>query len=352
MGKLFEQTTSFENLHKATWAVFKGKRKRFGANQIFFNLEKEIFKLRQQLKEQSYKPGVYRSFWIYEPKPRYISASSLKDRIVHHAVVQVIAPLFEKRFIYHSYACREGKGNHKALKQFVAWSRKTKYCLMLDIQKFFASIDHEILKQDIRRVISDKSLLRLIDCIIDHSNDQEVVRSYFPGDDLFTPQDRRKGIPIGNLTSQFLANVFLDRIDHFIKDKCRLRYYLRYVDDLAICHNDKSYLSDLKAIIKAELLDMRLILNRGKSRVRRLSEGISFLGFVVRPSSVRLASSTIQRGRLRVHRLKHKFAMGHVSLNEVKQALLASGAHAAHGDSYYLRTKLFHGPFVRVCRSV
>ena len=342
-----EQVVTFENLHRAAWNVFKGKRKNITANKIFFSLETELLKLQKDLICGEYRPGKYRGFWIYDPKPRYISASPLRDRIVHHSIIQVINPIFEKRFIYHSYACREGKGNHRAVKQFAQWVRQTKYALMLDIRKFFASIDHDILKLELRRGITDKSLLELIDVIIDCSNEQEASHVYFPGDELFTPFVRRKGIPIGNLTSQFLANVFMDRIDHFVKDKCGIKRYLRYVDDLAICHREKALLSDLRDCIKEHLFEMRLSLNEGKSRVRQVAEGINFLGFVVTPKYLRLAAPTLRKNRRRVSTLRKKYYQGNMSLSEVKQCLVASGAHAAHGDTWGLRTKIWHGPFCR-----
>ena len=127
MGKLFQRIVSFENLYSAAWEVFRGKRSYHKANQLFLNLEPILLKLQAELLDDSYRTGVYRTFWIFDPKPRMISASSLRDRIVHHAVVRVIEPIFEKRFIYHSYACRKGKGNYRALQQFIRWARNTKY---------------------------------------------------------------------------------------------------------------------------------------------------------------------------------------------------------------------------------
>ncbi len=216
-GNLWDKVTSFENLHRAFYQVLRGKRRSPGACALFVNLEKNLFALQKELISHRYIPGDYHTFWINEPKSRLISAAPVRDRIVHHALVNVIEPIFEPRFIYHSYACRKCKGTHRGLRQFVKWVRSSRYVLKMDIRKFFPTVDHEILKTCIRRAVKDPEVLRLCDLIIDRSNDQEQVIQYFPGDDLFTPVTCRKGIPIGNLTSQFFANVYLDALDHFIK---------------------------------------------------------------------------------------------------------------------------------------
>ncbi len=332
MGRTFDEVVRFENLHAAAWQVFRGKRARMGANRIFQNLEKHLFDLQDELKSGEYRTGAYRSFWIREPKPRLISAAPLRDRIVHHAVVQVIEPIFERRFIHHSYACRRGKGNHRAIEQFVKWARSRKHTLTLDVKKFFPSIDHAVLKAEIRRGIQDRALLGLLDTIIDGSNPQEPVDAWFEGDDLLTPLQRRHGLPIGNLTSQFLANVFMDRIDHLVKDRLRIRNYLRYVDDLAVFSDDPGELRAVRAEISQELGLMRLRLNEGKSRLRRVGEGLTFLGFVVTPTQLRLAQSAMRRARQRGRALTQGYAAGDLDLADARASWDAWRAHAAHGD--------------------
>jgi hypothetical protein len=268
--------------------------------------------------------------------------------VVHHAVVRVIEPLFERRFIHHSYACRTGKGNHRALAQFVEWARSKRYTLMLDIYRFFPTIDHELLKAEVRRGLHDRPLLRLVDLIIDGSNPQETVPlAWFPGDDLFTPSSRRRGLPIGNLTSQFLANVLLDRVDHLVKDRLRAKRYLRYVDDLAVFHDDPAFLRDVHGAVVAELADMRLRLNAGKSRLRQVKEGLSFLGFTVTPKQVRLAAPAVRRHRARLRQLQVAYASGQVPLDDVRARLGAFRAHAEHGDTFRLRARAARAAFVR-----
>jgi len=352
VGHLWKRLVSIENLYCAAYRVLRGKRGQVQAGDFFHDLEHNLFRLERELKSRSYEPGPYRTFWISEPKPRMISAAPFCDRVVHHALVNVIEPVFERRFIHHSYACRTGKGTHRALDRFVAWGRGTRYVLKMDIRKFFPTLDHEILKETIRRTIKDPHVLWLCDLIIDRSNEQENILQYFPGDNLLTPIERRRGLPIGNLTSQFFANVYLDLLDHFLKDGLRVRKYIRYVDDMCIFHEDKSYLSNVRACVSEFLPCLRLRLNEGKSRIRQLKEGIEFLGFVVLPDRIRLNQRALQRERRRIRRLKQEYAEGLVSWDNVKESLQAWNAHAAHGDTWRMRGDVFSNAVFRSSATV
>lgn len=351
MGSLFDRAVTFENLHAAAWEVFRGKRDKLHAQRFFAGLEKNLFALQDELRTGSYRPGPYRTFWIHDPKPRLISAAPLRDRVVHHAVVRVVEPIFEKRFIHDSYACRPGKGNHRALRRFVGWARAHRYVLMLDVHRFFPSIDHEVLKAEIRRGLGDERLLRLLDTVIDGSNPQERVLRWFPGDDLFTPLERRRGLPIGNLTSQWLANVLLDRVDHLVKDRLRMKRYLRYVDDAALFHDDREVLADARAAIVNELAAMRLSLNARKSRLRQCREGLTFLGFVVTPKHVRLAQSAVRRARAQGRALVHDYARGQVDLETVRCSWVSWLAHVGQGDTQGLVRSVARGRVFRATPS-
>jgi retron-type reverse transcriptase len=342
VGELWDQLTAFDNLYRAAYRTLRGKRGKVQAGDFFFALEGNLLRLQRELRAHEYRPGGYRSFWITDPKPRLISAAPFRDRVVHHALVNVIEPVFERRFIHHSYACRMGKGTHRALRQFVDWARSSRYVLKMDVKKFFPSIDHALLKERIRHTVKDPHVLWLCDVIVDHSNDQEPVMQHFPGDDLFTPLSRRRGIPIGNLTSQFFGNVYLDALDHFVKEQLRVHRYLRYVDDFCCCHDDKALLTDLRAAIAEFLLGLRLRLNEGKSRVRQVKEGIEFLGFVVFPEHLRLNQTAIRRQRRRLRRLQRAYADGALKWNEVAASVRAWNAHALHGTTWRLRTDLLH----------
>ena len=341
IGNIWADIIAFENLHRAAYQVLRGKRGQVQAGEFHIDLEDNLFQLHEELKTYAYEPGPYRTFWISDPKPRLISAAPFRDRVVHHALVNIIEPIFERRFINHSYACRTGKGTHKALDQFVKWSRSTCYCLKMDIRKFFPSLDHEVLKEIIRRSLKDTEVLWVCDLVIDHSNEQEPIVLHFPGDDLITPLERRHGLPIGNLTSQFFANVYLDRLDHFIKDRLRVKRYLRYVDDFCIFHDDKSHLTELREDVLEFLFGLRLSLNEGKSRIRQLKEGIEFLGFVIHPDYMRLNQRGVRRQRKRMKQLQSDLSHGVLVWDDVKASLQAWNAHAEYGDTWRLREMVF-----------
>ncbi len=202
---LYPRVYSFENLLLASRKAQLGKRSQQNVGRFNFFLEQNLVQLQKELQEKTYQPGSYQTFTIFEPKKRMISAAPYRDRVVHHALCNVIEPLIEPSFIFDSYANRKGKGTHKALDRYKAFARKNRYVLKCDIKDYFPSIDHELLKTLLRKKIGCKNTLWLIEQIIDNSNPQKEVHQIFPSDDLFTQIERRKGLPIGNLTSQFFC---------------------------------------------------------------------------------------------------------------------------------------------------
>ncbi len=325
---LWEEIVSFENLHNAFYQVLKGKRAKPIAGNIFKNLEAELLNLQDELVSGSYIPGSYNSFWINEPKKRLISAAPIRDRIVHHALMNVLEPVFEKRFIYDSYACRKNKGTHKALEKFIKWSRNSKFVLKMDIKKFFPSIDHEILKNTIVRFVKDRKTINLIHLIIDCSNKQEEVVEYFEGDTIFTPIERKKGLLIGNLTSQWLGNLYLDPMDHFIKEKLKIRKFVRYVDDFVCFSDSKEQLKDALSEIAGFLVAYRLKMHSGKSRIMQLKEGIEFLGFIIRPDSIRLKPQNLKLLKKRMENQKNLLEKGIITQEKINNSILSWKAHA------------------------
>jgi retron-type reverse transcriptase len=344
-GGLWPQVVALENLHRAAYAVLRGKRSRASAGDFFRDLEGQLLRLQRELVERRYAPGGYRIFWIRDPKRRLISAAPFRDRVVHHALVQVIEPVFERRFVATSYACRAGKGTHRALRRFVGWARETGWVLQLDVHRFFPSLDHAILKDRIRRAVKDPAVLWLCDAIIDGSNPQEPVDGWYPGDDLLAPLARRRGLPIGNLTSQFFANVYLDALDHHVKERLRVARYLRYVDDLACFDRDRERLRELRGEIAECLLGLRLRLNEGKSRLRRVSEGVGFLGFVVTPDRVRLGPKAVRRGRRRMRALRAAWREGSLDAAGVRRHLVPWAAHLAQGTTRGLLRSALAAPW-------
>jgi len=290
--------------------------------------------------DRSYQPGAYDSFYIYEPKKRLISAAPFRDRVVHHALCNVIAPLFESSFIFDTYANRIDKGTHRAIKRFQKYLRSYRYVLKCDIKKYFPSIDHEILKAEIRRKIADQQTLWLIDLIIDSSNPQEPVLDYFPGDDLLTPIERRKGLPIGNLTSQFFANVFLNRFDHFVAEVLGLSAYIRYVDDSVTFSDYKNELVEVLYKSEKFLAPFRLKLKHSKCHIFRTDVGIEFLGQRVYPTHRLLKKSNVKRFCKRLSKFELKIVSGEMSRQEAQQRIASWLGHARQADTFRLRRSL------------
>jgi retron-type reverse transcriptase len=241
-SNLYESICAFENLLQGASKAQRGKRFKASTARFNFFLERELLTLQNELLTQRYRPGAYTTFTIREPKTRLISAAPYRDRVVHHALCNVIEPLFERTFIYDSYACRQAKGTHAAVERFSRFCRQYRDIFKADLAQYFPSIDHDILFAILSRTIRDRRTRWLIRQIIDASNPQPPVLHYFPGDDLFMPITRRKGLPIGNLASQLFANIYLNGFDHFVKETLRCRAYIRYCDDFVVFSDDKQAL--------------------------------------------------------------------------------------------------------------
>ncbi|WP_409333528.1 RNA-directed DNA polymerase [Cuspidothrix issatschenkoi] len=215
------------------------------------------------------------------------------------------------------------------------------YFARLLIKKYFPSIDHIILKELIRRKIKCSDTLWLIDTIINNSNEQETVIDYFPGDDLLTPVTRRKGLPIGNLTSQFFANIYLNSLDHFVKDKLKICKYVRYVDDFALFSDERELLADARLAIEEYLAKLRLKIHPIKSQLFATKIGASFLGFRIFADKIRVRNSNLHQARRRLKRLQTDYLQGRIELEKVNQSLQSWFAHLEHGDTWQLRQQIF-----------
>ena len=345
---LFERITSFRNLLLASRKARKGKRGQGNVGRFEVGLEKELLLLQEELVARTYTPGAYKEFYIYEPKKRMISAAPYRDRVVHHALCNVIAPIFERTFIYDTYANRRGKGTHKAIDRYQQFCRRTRYVLKCDIKKYFPSVDHEILKVLVRKSISCPQTLELIDKIIDASNKQEEVIEYFPEDNLFTPLARRCGLPIGNLTSQFLATVYLNPLDHFVKERLHCRRYVRYVDDFVLFSDDSKELWLWKHEMEQFLEQLRLRMHERKSRVYRVTDGIEFLGHRIFPEFRLLKKKNIARFRRRLHKMGELYAKGKLTAQDVSCRVQSWVAHARHSNTHRLRASILeYAQFIR-----
>ncbi|MBL8424303.1 MAG: RNA-directed DNA polymerase [Candidatus Accumulibacter phosphatis] len=343
LDDLFGEIASFRALREAALRAVRGKRHKPGAAVFFANIEREVLRLERQLNAGTWRPGAYRTFEVQDPKPRQVSAAPFRDRVVQHALCAVIEPLFERGFIDDSFANRVGKGTHRAVARYEQFRNRYRHVLRCDIYRYFPAIDHEILKRDLRRRIACAPTLRVIDAIIDASNPQEPVNRYFPGDDLFSPLARRRGLPIGNLTSQLFANIYLDGLDHYVKEVLRAPY-LRYVDDFALFDDDRQVLDDWRCTLGRYLEGRRLVLHPRKTVILPSGEPSAFLGLVVMSGNRRaLPEENVRRFRNRLRSLRDRWRAGTVTQEEVEQRVGSWVAHAAHADTWRLRRAIFRG---------
>ena len=318
---LFDGIASFPALVSAARRAARGKRDKPGAAAFLANLEKEILRLERELESGRYRPGRYKTIEIFDPKHRIVSAAPFRDRVVHHALCAVCEPIFDRGFIHDSYANRKGKGTHRAIARYERFRDRFHHVLRCDIYRYFPAIDHEILKRDLRRRIACPRTLALASRIIDASNPQEPVHAYFPGDDLFAPFGRPRGLPIGNLTSQVFANIYLNGLDHFCKEILRAKGYLRYADDFALFHDEPGRLEEWRHRIEKFLEGRRLRLHPDKTCIARTDEPAVFLGFVLLPGGKRrLPEENIRRFRNRLRGLRARWRAGGVTREDIEPA--------------------------------
>jgi len=329
---LFDSICSFENLMAAARAAERGRRLNDHVGRFRTRMEAEVLRLRKELTNGIYQPGSYREFWIREPKERMISAAPYRDRVVHHAVCRVVMPLFERKMIADLYSNRPGKGTHAAIRRCQHWCRKYRYVLKCDVTKYFPSMDHAVLKQAIRRTIRCQDTLRLMDAIIDNSNLQEAVCTVFPGDDIAEAAERRVGLPIGNLTSQWFGGIYLTAFDHWVQETLRAGAYVRYVDDFLLFSDDKVQLREWRQAICERLHMHRVRLNERKSRVYRVQDGVTFLGQRVWPGRRRLARANVARVRRRLRAQADLYRAGQLAKDSLIQRWASWKGHALQAD--------------------
>ena len=337
-NKLYGKLCSYENLLLAFKKTRKGKTKKQYVIEFERNLEFNLKVLQFELINKTYQPKKLKLFIIRDPKTRKICKSAFKDRIVHHAIVNLLEPIYEKMFIYDSYASRKNKGQHKALERFNHFVRKVSlngkklkgikdnnyvcgYCFKADIKKYFDNVNHDILINILRKNIKDEKFIWLIQQILNNSPKQEGRLE--------------KSMPLGNYTSQFFANVYLNELDYFVKYKLRIKYYIRYVDDFVILDNNEDILEYYKEEINNFLKNiLKIELHKDKSKIIPLHGGIHFLGFrnfyyyrLLKKSNIR----QIKRNLISWNKL---------SKEEFNIRINGWNAHANHGNNYNLIKKL------------
>ena len=322
IGHLYQEITSLDNLFQA-WEEFKkGKRKKLDIGNFERHLEDNIFDLQKELESKTYRHSSYTGFYIRDPKVRHIHKAVVKDRIVHHALFKVLNPIFEPTFISSSFSCRKDYGTHKGFKKLVKDARAVSknytqdvWSLKCDVKKFFDSVDHEILLDLIGRKIKDLDIMWLL---------EEIVRGF--------ELEKEKGIPIGNLTSQLFANIYLNELDQFIKEELRVKYYVRYADDFTLLDWNKeallSAVEDIRVFLEQEL---KLRLHPKKLYLRKLSWGIDFVGYVTLPYHQIVRTKTKKRIFRKIKEkigLYNKGSLSNESLNQTIQSYLGILKHA------------------------
>ena len=338
---LYPRITSFPTLLAAYRKASKGKRYRPDVLAFAANLEAELFQLQQELRSFSYAPGSYRQFLVREPKPRLVSAAPFRDRVVHHALIAVIAPPLERHFIPTSYANRRGYGSHRALRRFARACHDYRWILQADIRLYFPSIDHLVLIAQLERRIACPGTLWLLRSILANGASGGPAIDVFRGDTLLTPLERPRGLPIGNLTSQFLANLHLDGLDHHLQALPGVRASLRYVDDLALFANQPEPLQQALAVLQADLAGLRLKLHPNKTHLHRTSIGASFVGFRLIGGRIRPRNHSLLRIRRGLRHCDRAIAQRRLSKERARASALSWNAHLAHGHTLQLRQRLF-----------
>ena len=341
IGHIWEQVTAMENLYAAYCKARKGKRARPDVARFSLDLEPSLCGLQRELISREYRPGPYRQFTVYERKPRLISVAPFRDRVVHHAVMNIIEPLLDKRFIPDTYACRKGKGVHQAVARYQQFARDHTYVLKLDIARYFPSIDRSILKQQLVRRIKDKAVLALLERIIDSGPETGGSPYFFPGDDLAAVSDRPRGLPIGNLSSQFFANLYLDAFDHWLKEVKRVKGYLRYVDDLYLLGNDKRRLWALRDDIAGQLEALRLTLQADKMHIYHTTERVDVLGYKVSRYRRWLRDDNGFRFSRRLRQMSRSYQAGDLDWPALNASVQSWIGHARHAETEGLREVIF-----------
>jgi len=322
---MYSNIYNIENLYKASHNALKNKKSKHSPAKFWLNEDKELLKMHQELKEKHYVWGGYSSFVLNDQGvERRISVAPFRDRVLHHAIMQKIEPLFEKSFIYDSYANRKGKGTLNALKRAKYYANKYNYVLQLDIRKFFPSIEHKILLELLEKKIVCEDTMRLLEQLIENSNKQDDAFFYFKNDNLFTPYENRKGIPLGNLTSQFFGNLYLNPFDHYVKEELKVKGYIRYVDDTLYFSNSYEKLEKVVKEVEAFLVDYRLKIHPLKIKLLKTQIGFTFLGHKVFKTHFRLTSKAIRRGRKKLKKVRYAYAYGKMDLAEAKNKIFGS----------------------------
>ena len=322
-----KQLTTLESIFQAWDDFIKDKKKKQDVIEFSRHLEDNLFALHKSLIEKTYKHSGYKSFYVRDPKVRHISKANVQDRVVHHLVSNVLEKIFDPTFYPHSYSCRKNKGTHKGVIALAGFLRKLSknntspvFILKCDIKKFFASVDQEILLGQLQKKIKDNDFLWLL---------HEIVMSFSVEPPL------PKGMPIGNLTSQFFANIYMDPFDKFITNTVKVPYYIRYADDFAILADNKEYLEDLLVKIEEFLRnELKLSLHPDKISIKDYYLGVDFLGYIIFPHFILPRTKTKRRILRKIRKKVALLKEGKLSEESLRQALQSYLGYLSHADAF------------------
>lgn len=356
LSDVYDKMCDYEELYQSYLKARKGKRYREEVLLFSDRLEENLIQLQNELVWETYDVGKYRQFYVREPKMRLVMALQFRDRVVQWDIYRQLNPFYDRLFIEDSYACRNEKGVHKAVDRLQYWMRqvdrkpKKWYCLKLDISKYFYRIDHQVLIGILSRRIKDERLMRLLERIIN----SEDVRFGLPAGrspDECTEDMWRSdvGMPIGNLTSQLFANIYLNELDQYCKHELRLHYYIRYMDDIIILLDDKTELHGLKDDIELFLMnELRLDLNR-KTSIRPCRLGVEFCGFKIWATHRKMKRPTARKIARHVKGMSRLLRAGAISRETFDRAAASYRGILKHCDSFGLRRKL-NALYIRYAR--
>lgn len=326
-NNLINSVADIENLRIAFWKARKGKSYSREVQLYRDALDDNLLKLRTQILETGVEVGRYRYFKVYDPKKRQICASAFSEQVLHHALMNVCHDTFEHTQIFDSYASRKGKGTYAALDRAKVYTREYRFFLKLDVRKFFESIHHGVLKNQLHDLLKDHRVLTILYTIID-SYDASLDGS-------------GRGVPIGNLTSQYFANHYLSGLDHDIKEVLKIKAYVRYMDDMILWHDDKAVLKDTYLAIK-QYVETTLQCALKPELLNYCSCGLPFLGYLVFPHHIRLAQRSKKRFIRKWNALQDKYDTGKWSESECQRHLLPLLAFTQHADAKGFRKKVMN----------
>ena len=320
-GNLWGQITDIHNLYDAYKAARKGKTWQDTIKRFDARFDDNLFGIQKGLIDKTFTTAPYKEKTIYEPKERTIYILPFNpDRIVQHALMNVVEPIWDAMFIHESYACRKGKGIHAGSKRTMELVRKHKYCLKMDISKFYPSVDHDILYDLVQRKLKCRDTLWLI---------KNIIYS-FPGG---------KNVPIGNFTSQWFGNLYMNELDQFLKHEWHVKNYIRYCDDFCVFHDDKGYLNDIAQSIK-RFLDSRLKLTLSKCDLFPVSRGVDFLGYRHFPKYILVRKRTAKRVKKRLKALPWLLAKGQITIDQYRASLASTKGWLRWANAHNLKTYL------------